>query len=107
AAIFQAVGVVYERLQGTRTAFFHLEELMISAGWSMEQPDSLPPALRKAIEAELPRHEEHLRRTADAEIVVECWLADQEERGAAQTYYTARRRTENHHLNRRRRRRKS
>jgi hypothetical protein len=107
AAIFHALDEVYQRLLGTRTAYFHLEEVMISARWSMERPDSLPLALRQAIEAELPHHEEHLARTEEAEQIVGRWLEEEEWRHAEQRYYTARRRTENHHLNRTGRRRKS
>jgi hypothetical protein len=100
AAIVQALQEVYERLEDTRTAYFHLEELMISAGWSMEQPDTLPVELRRAIEAHVLPHQEHRRRTVEAEAVVRSWLNEQEWR-----HYEARRRhTEVAHTRRARRR---
>jgi hypothetical protein len=105
AAVYEALGEVYERLEGTRTAYFHLEALMISAGWSMERPEQLPVELRRAIEAQLPAHERHLARTAEAEAVVECWLADQEERGTAQRFWAGRQVTEERYARRARRRR--
>jgi hypothetical protein len=105
AAIFQALDEVYERLAGTRTAYFRLEELMIRAGWSMERPEQLPVELRAAIEAQLPNHEDHLRKTAEAEAVVAAWLDQQEARSADQRFWASRQVTEERHIRRACRRR--
>jgi hypothetical protein len=94
ADIFAALHAVYERLNGTRTAYYSLEAHMIACGWSMERPDELPVELRAAIEAELPAHERHLARTAEAEQVVGAWLTEQAWQRDAQRFWASRRATE-------------
>jgi hypothetical protein len=105
-AVYEALDEVFRRLETIRSAYSRLETLMVAAGWSMERPTELPLALRQALETQVPQHEQHLARTAEAGAVIETWLAQQGWGHCAQRYSTARHRTEKMHSRRARRRRR-
>jgi hypothetical protein len=105
-AVYGALDVLYERLESVRSAYYGLEQLFVAANLSMERPEELPRELREAFDAELPRHEEHLRQTAEAELVIGAWLEEQTWERGPQRYWTSRRLRESHHLKRRARHRR-
>jgi len=104
-AITEALDKVYERLAVIRSAYYRLEALMVAAGWSMERPSELPPALRAALDAEVAHHQEHLARTAEAERTIEVWYGEQAWEHSARWYRASRRFSETAHSDRARRRR--
>jgi hypothetical protein len=106
AAIFNALDQVHERQERIRTSYYALERHFISCAWSMEERDSLPAQLRQAIEAELPHHQEHVRKTAEAEAIVDGWLMEQGQEYVAWRYWARRRATEDRHSRRAHRRRR-
>jgi len=104
--VYEALAQVYERLERIRDTYHALEGLMIASNWSMEAPDSLPPALRQALDSEVAHHQEHLARTAEAEAVVGVWLGEEAWQHSFRWYRTARQRTEETHNRRAHRRRR-
>jgi hypothetical protein len=105
-AITEALDAVYKKLEVIRDTYYALERLMVASGWSMEQPDRMPLALRQALDAEVAHHQEHLAHTARAEEVIGAWLNEENQQGYYRRYQASRRFSEEAHARRARRRRR-
>jgi hypothetical protein len=105
-SIFDALDVVYKKLEIIRRSYFHLEALMVANNWSMERADELPSALRAALDAEVAHHQQHLNQTAQAEAVIGAWLNEENQQGYYRRYQASRRFSEEAHARRARRRRR-
>jgi hypothetical protein len=105
-AIMEALDAVYKKLEVIRDTYYRLERLMVASGWSMERPSELPSALRAALDAQVPHHQEHLAHTARAEEVIGAWLNEENQQGYYRRYRASRRFSEEAHARRARRRRR-